>query len=123
MPHIVVEHSNNILESINLSEIGKSIHNIFIEVSDTFKMHTLRTRVVSDDYYMADGGDHCFVHLNIELIAGRADEIKQGLIDKTIAYLNEYFASSISEKGCIISIELREINPNLFKYAKVPGTN
>lgn len=121
MPHIVVEHSRNILEKVDLNEIGKSIHNAFIEVSDTFSMHTLRTRLVCDDYYMSDGGDHCFVHLNIELVAGRPDEVKQGLIEKTISYLNSYFYKSIENKGCIISVELREINPNLFKYAKVPG--
>jgi len=121
MPHIIIEHSSNILEEVSLDEMGKSIHTIFLEVSETFKLSTLRTRLLQDDYYMADGADkHCFVHVIVELLAGRANDIKQGLIDKIILYLNSSFSKSIVEKNCLISVELREIDPKMFKYATPP---
>ena len=121
MPHIIIEHSSNSLEEVSLDEVGKSIHTIFLEVSETFKLGTLRTRLLQDDYYMADGvAKRCFVHVIVELLAGRSNDIKQGLIDKIILYLNSFFNKSIVEQNCILSVELREIDPKIFKYATPP---
>ena len=121
MPHIVIEHSKNIIEKPDLDEIGGRIHQIFLEVSDTFKLSSLRTRFVCDDYYMADGNkDSCFVHANIELLSGRAPEIKTKLLNTIVDYLCEYFKESIDKKNCLISTEIREIDATIYKYARPP---
>lgn len=122
MPHIILECSDNIVEEIDLAVVGSDIHGIFIKLSDTFKLGTLRTRVVRGDYHIADGNNNnSFVHANIELIAGRPLELKKALIDEVIIYLNGYFSETLAKQNCVVSVELREIDPELFKYAKVPA--
>ena len=119
MPHIILECSNDIASSVTLDKLGADIHEIFLKVSDTFKLSTLRTRVVTGDYYIGSGEPNkSFAHINIELVAGRSAEICNSLVSHLNEYLEQEFSSAAKEKDCLFSVELREINPGLFSYSK-----
>ena len=72
MPHIIVEHSSNLSQHIEIPELLQSLHRAALETG-VFPLGGLRTRAARrDDYVIADGHpDNVFIHVVLRIGHGR----------------------------------------------------
>lgn len=109
MPHLVLEYSANILESVQ-SELLRTMHAVLAEVGP-FAFLRMTSRVVRHEIYcLGDGeGDQAFVHLQLAVTPGRSMEIKRAATARLHSFLRERFARSCTELRCTITVEVREL--------------
>ena len=78
MPHIVLEYSENLPELPDFSALFNDIHQASNRIGgiklDNCKS---RTRVAEHCYIGGGDPDNAFIHLDIEFVKGRSDEVKQ----------------------------------------------
>jgi len=109
MPHLVLQHSNNLLEN--------SFHNFFNDVhiilsnSLNSNIEKCRSRVIPlSNYYIADGDiKHAFIHLDIYIKSGKPPELIRSTGQMIFSKLNDYVTGSKSNLIVQSSIEFHEV--------------
>lgn len=117
MPHLVLEHSTNIVESPDFENLFSRMHWILTETG-AFKLSDIKSRVIPcATYYVADGNvNNSFVHLRLEILEGRSHDVKKQAGERLLALLKETFAQSVKQKNCALSVEIRDmIRDSYFK--------
>jgi 5-carboxymethyl-2-hydroxymuconate isomerase len=118
MPHIILEHSTNIIEKPNFEQLFSRMHWVLTELG-AFKLSDLKSRVYPcPTYYIADGDtNHAFVHLRLEVLEGRSPDIKKQAGERLLALLKETFHESVKQRSCQLSVELRDMaQDSYFKH-------
>lgn len=110
MPHIVLEHSTNIIEKPDFEQLFSRMHWVLNELG-AFKLADIKSRVYPCPiFYIADGNpDHAFVHLRLEIVEGRSSDIKKQAGERLLALLRETFPESIKQRSCQLTVELRDM--------------
>jgi 5-carboxymethyl-2-hydroxymuconate isomerase len=116
MPHIILEHSANIVEKSDFKGVLKRLHDTMMEFG-VFSLNDIKSRVYAvNNFYIADGSpNHAFVHLEVGILSGRNLEMREKLSEKMIGILKEEFQDSLHERHCIVSLELRELDRETYR--------
>jgi 5-carboxymethyl-2-hydroxymuconate isomerase len=114
MPHFHVEYSGNLEQIIDISGLCECIRATAAMI-DTFPMPGIRVRATRVDHYaIADGNPaHGFVDVSIRLRAGRPDHIKQEATQRIFEALKTYLAPAFASHSIALSLEMRDIDPDL----------
>lgn len=111
MPHVIVEYTANLEESLDIGDLVRQVHDAVLGTG-IFEVGAVRTRAERRDVYCIADGDptHGFVHVDLRLAPGRDAETRkrlaQGIMDAVAAATREVFARS----GLGLSVEIREID-------------
>jgi len=111
MPHFIVEHSANIDEAqLDLPGLFEKLHNAAL-ATGLFPLGGIRSRAhPCDTFRVADGNsEHCFVHLQVKIGAGRSDEEKQSAGKAFFDTLTNHLQPVFEQRGMGISFELGEL--------------
>lgn len=116
MPHIILEHSANIVEKTDFTSLFRQIHEKMMEFG-VFNQDDLKSRAYAcDNYFIADGKPHhAFVHLEVGILSGRTLEMRDKLSAEITEILKNTFQDSLHERHCIVSLELRELDRETYR--------
>lgn len=124
MPQIQFEYTANIALPLEhtTTRILPEVHRILHEVGDV-TLNNCKSRVhLLQDYYIGDGAkEHAFVHLQIKLLEGRSDELKQKLGTEILTMLQTLLADAISEFAENLQISVHFIDIERKAYFKIPN--
>jgi len=118
LPHCILEHSDNIKDTVVWDSIFKNLHKIFVETGE-FIEADIKSRVIKhDNFYIGDGNpNQAFITLNIKLLDGRSDQFKKDLAQSALNLLSKYFTKTLNDLKTSISVQISNIHRN--SYSKI----
>lgn len=109
MPNLVMEYTQSIEDRLNTQGLLQDLHQIVCD-SGLFEVSAVKSRAYRcHSWLIGDSEDsQDFIHITVDLLAGRSDEQKQILSQKLIAHLHDLapWVASITvnirdmDKGC-----------------------
>ena len=129
MPHIVIEYSANLRESVDLPGLLAALRASAL-ATGVFPLGGIRIRAYQADHYLiADGHpDNAFVHIMLRVGHGRDLETRKRACDAIFATATEQLAPVFDRIPLGISLEMQEIDAvltckknNLHEYVKRRG--
>lgn len=119
MPHIMIEHSNDIsgkkVVQI-LPEIQKIIESI---KGGNFLLEACKARALSFDEYYVGSKNHeksAFLHVTIKILAGRSIEIKKELAEKIANFAAEFLKlQNITKERCDLSVDIIDMEKETYQ--------
>jgi len=114
MPHIRVEYSANLQDSIDVPGLLASLHKCAISTG-VFPQGGTRTRAVRvDEYCIADGHpENGFVHVSVQMGHGRDLDTRKQVGEQLFAALTQFLGTTYIERPLGISLEIQELDPVL----------
>ena len=114
MPHLTIEHSANLQERVDLSDLASRLHKAALDTG-IFPEKGLRTRLATrNEYRIADGNeDNAFIHLVVRIGFGRDLETRKRAGDAIFHVLCETLAEDQDQNPLALSCEIQEIDPEL----------
>jgi len=111
MPHLIIEYSSNVENSLRLDEMIDTLHRVTADI-DAFPLAGLRTRAEKRTHYrIADGHpDNSFVHLTLKIGSGRPLEVRQAAGQKIFDNLVTYLEPISAQRPLAISFEIQELS-------------
>ena len=110
MPHLKLEHTKNVGPD-NIQAVFKELINILIENAgvnkETCKCKAIQIPV---NEIGSNVSDH-FYHLEIALLKGRPEHVRQKIGQRAIESLKKYFSDKNCKNDSQFSVEIREMNP------------
>lgn len=115
MPHLLLEYSSNIINHPKPCEVLHQLH-ILLTDSGLFRKSDIKSRVlVHQDYLVADGGaDNAFIHLQVSILSGRAEEDRKKISAKMLECLKVLYFATISRLNCSVTVEIREMDKGCY---------
>jgi 5-carboxymethyl-2-hydroxymuconate isomerase len=119
MPHLTLEYTSNLSQSIDADQLFPRLHQILVNVGG-ISIHNCKSRAVCLDTYYIGKGDvqDAFIHLDIRFLEGRSLELKQRIGRLSLSWLKEYFAPSLAELELQVTVGIADIQPQT--YFKIP---
>ena len=117
MPHIILEYSANLDELPSFNALFADIHQT-LNREGGIRLENCKSRArIANDFYIADGHpNHCFVHLSIEFVKGRSQEIKQIIGQECLRLVKDAYQAQLSEQ-LQITVKIDDIELDYyFKY-------
>lgn len=117
MPHLKLEYSTNIKETIDVKKLFPPCHEALV---DTIKadISNCQSSVTSRDmFYIGLGGSkEAFIQLEILIKEGRSAAVIQEAGQRILKLLEKYFARSLKELNVQLSVHIAELSSaNYFK--------
>ena len=114
MPHLTIEHSANLRDRVDLSDLASRLHKAALDTG-IFPEKGLRTRLATrNEYRIADGhADNAFIHLVVRIGFGRDLETRRRAGDAIFQVLCETLAEDQDRNPLALSCEIQEIDPEL----------
>ncbi|WP_298364260.1 5-carboxymethyl-2-hydroxymuconate Delta-isomerase [Azospirillum sp.] len=112
MPHLIVEHTDNLAEEAAIPDLLRKANAVLIAQNGVFPIGGIRSRAIRlTDYCVADGAaDDAFVHLTLKIGAGRTADQKQAAGDALFAMVTEHFAALFARRFLALSLEIQEFS-------------
>lgn len=112
MPHLIVEHTDNLAEEAAIPDLLRKANAVLIAQNGVFPIGGIRSRAIRlTDYCVADGAaDDAFVHLTLKIGAGRTADQKQAAGDALFAMVAEHFAALFARRFLALSLEIQEFS-------------
>ena len=114
MPHLILEHSANLADRVDLARVVRQVHEAALGTG-VFPEKGLRTRAAAREVYrIADGhADNAFLHLVIRIGHGRDLETRRRAGEAVFAALCAALEDDAAAHPLALSCELQEIHPEL----------
>jgi 5-carboxymethyl-2-hydroxymuconate isomerase len=114
MPHLTLEYSANLDFSIDLNRLCKLLLKTLFETS-LFELGAIRVRAVRcDAYAIADGvALNAFLDASLRIGVGRTLDEKKRTGEALLNALSEFLAPQLETPYFALSLEVREIDPQL----------
>ncbi|WP_424888205.1 5-carboxymethyl-2-hydroxymuconate Delta-isomerase [Streptomyces sp. XH2] len=110
MPHLMLEHSGNIRESVDEAGLFRELHAALSEVGG-FRVQDFKSRLVRLNAYIGDGTyEQAFVNLDIRTFAGKPADTKRLISQEALRVLGRHFRRTMAETSCDISVQITELN-------------
>ena len=111
MPHIVIEHSANLDEIIDVQMLVDAVHEAAL-TDGLASLDALRTRAAVRDHYRIADGDpsFAFVALTARIGPGRRAEDKHRFLNTLIDTVDDRLAPHRGTRPVAISAEIQEID-------------
>ena len=109
MPHLRLEHTINIESKISSALFDKLIN--VLTKNTSIKSINCKSRAIKINDFQLDSenGIKDFIHLEIIILEGRSEEIKQIIGRESLDLLKSYFQKISNENSIQISLEIREM--------------
>ena len=105
MPHIIIEHNKTTNKQIDLSHLAKEVHST-LAAQETVSLESIKTRTIEiENVIVADGSHNQMVHIEIRLLSGRSEELKE----KMAKAVHEKANNILSDINCILTINISEL--------------
>ncbi|HEY4200653.1 MAG TPA: 5-carboxymethyl-2-hydroxymuconate Delta-isomerase [Devosiaceae bacterium] len=114
MPHMSVEYSSNLDESIDMTELCALISRTILGTG-LFETGAVRVRAFRADHYaIADLlPENGFIDLNFRIGVGRTPDEKKQTGEAIFAAVSDHLAKQFATPHFALSLEIREIDPEL----------
>lgn len=121
MPHIVFEYTADLSPLPDMGQVFKRVHAILDEVARA-KVPNSKSRSIPVDSYVGDGDPiNAFVHLDIRLMEGRSDEVKEEISNRCLMLLTDTLKDAVDRRNLQITVSVSDLERAT--YAKhPPGT-
>lgn len=115
MPHIWVEYSANLEPELDIHRFMKVVQEASVGDGKVFPFAGTRIRAVPiSTYLIADGHpDNAFVHVEVKIGHGRAQDEKEALCDRVFAAIRSYLAPIRDSRPLGTSMQVEEADPVL----------
>ena len=112
MPHIIIEHSANVAEVIDIDALVATVHAAALD-DGLPALDALRTRAVARQHYRIADGDpaYGFIYITARIGPGREPEMIERFLTRLIDTVDEALAPSQSDHPVAISAEAQLIDP------------
>lgn len=120
MPQITLEYTANIVRPASWEQVFNGIHQLIHQITGVH-IENCKSRAVSqENFYIGGGGKTlAFIHLEVALLSGKPDEVKQKLGNELLEFLlGEFEKLNVAEK-LQVTVELRDIQR--LSYFKFPS--
>ncbi|WP_404341199.1 5-carboxymethyl-2-hydroxymuconate Delta-isomerase [Pseudoalteromonas mariniglutinosa] len=107
MPHIVIEHSEDL--PILPQVLVDKVHQATFE-SDLFELSTIKTRAIAYTHYQLGEGQDGFIHIAVSLMAGRSKQQKRQLSEHLLSCLKTYCRDSYS-----LSVNIYDVDQDIYR--------
>ena len=116
MPHCVIEYSDNIQDQPDWKQLMTDVHSE-LDKSDLFNTNDIKSRVIRHEMYLIGDGDpmRAFVTINIQILSGRNEDIKEKISNSILSVVETYFPISLEKNIFSITIQINDINSNCYK--------
>lgn len=112
MPHLTLEYTDNIRDP-RVPELLRKLNGVLLARPDIFPVGGIRARAYRlSEYALADSSEasDAFVHLRLQIGAGRSKEVKKETGDQLFAVMTEHFAEAFAAHGLMLSAEISEFS-------------
>ncbi|HEY3270566.1 MAG TPA: 5-carboxymethyl-2-hydroxymuconate Delta-isomerase [Geothrix sp.] len=111
MPHCILETSDNLLDQPDWTGLLREIHGTLV-ATGLFKEADLKSRVIRHaTFLVADGApDRAFVTLDVQLLAGRTDDVKAQLSEVLMAVLARAFPRSAEGMRLNLTVQISDLH-------------
>ncbi len=118
MPHIIVEYSSNLRESLRPELFVQEVHNAAVKTG-AFGPSTLRTRASERTCYRVGDGhpDNGFIHIVMRIRPGRGREEKLKLGESVFYVICDYLKPIFDSRPLGLTYEIQEIETD-FRFLK-----
>ena len=112
MPHLIIEHSANVTDLVDIDTLVESVHNAAL-ATGIAPLDALRTRAVGREHYAIADRDpaNAFIAVTARLGTGRTDAEQRTLIGALMAALDHTLGDA--QRNVMLSVEFQEIDPDL----------
>jgi len=107
MPHIVIEHSEDL--PVLPQVLVEKVHLATFE-SGLFELDTIKTRAIAYTHYQLGNGKEGFIHVSAHIIQGRSPLQKQQLSEHLLACLRLYCRESDS-----LSVNIHDMDEAIYR--------
>ena len=115
MPHIILEHSENLKPAIDIAGLVKKLH--FAAMGhEALPTGGIRTRARQADIaYTGDGrGDFGFIYITVRIGQGRSETVKRDIGDTLFAVLTDFTLAYFQAGGGLsLGLEIQEIEKDM----------
>ena len=111
MPHIIVEHSQNLTTAIDVADLITELHAAAMDMA-ALPTGGIRTRAYQVDVSRVGDGraDRGFIYITVRLGQGRTEAIKRDIGDTLFGVLNEFTAQYFDDGNALsLGLEVQEI--------------
>lgn len=111
MPHLFLEYTDNLRDTVEIPSLFLSIHQALVEVGD-FRMSDFKSRaLLHRNFLIGDGSsDQAFVNLDIRTFPGKSDLMKRAISEAALAALATRFPKTLATCDCDISVQISELD-------------
>ena len=111
MPHVIVEYSQNLERSVDISELIKVVHDAMI-ATNAFPLEAVRTRgAPRNDFRIADGDPrNAFLAVVGRIAPGRPQQVRHELGKTLFDAIRDYLSDVSEAIPLSITVELQEID-------------
>ena len=111
MPHIKLDHTENVKPSL-IKLVFNELKIIVMEYA-CVKEKNCKCKAILIPIYAVGSNDTSghFYHIEISLLKGRSENIKEKIGQKSLQVLQKYFTDINGDHKKQFSIEIRDINP------------
>jgi 5-carboxymethyl-2-hydroxymuconate isomerase len=115
MPHLILEYSGNIVPDESPVSVASDLRTALAQI-ETFKLGDIKARCFrSPDFVVADGNSkNAFVHLKVEILAGRPLVLRKSVSSKLLAVIQQGFRAASKNYRVSYSVEVREMDPETY---------
>ena len=111
MPHLRLEHTIEISANAT-SDLFKKLVDILTD-NTTIQSSNCKSRAIKiKNHHMGSKNHDDFIHLDIILLEGRNNDVKQKIGEKALDLLKSYFQKTSNDNIPQISLEIREMKQN-----------
>ena len=114
MPHLSIEYSANLESDVDMGALCERLRVAGI-ATGIFPLAGIRVRALRCDHYaIADGRpEHGFIDISVRLRGGRPMDKRKTATAEIFAAAEEFLADVIATKPIALSLEMRDIDPEL----------
>lgn len=115
MPHILLETSANLRNPPSHRAVFADLHEA-IRPMESVSVADLKSRaVVHHNVFIGDGQEErTFVHLQLQLLTGRDQSVRQRLAKECMRVLESHFDPAVVGPLCQMTVEVREMERSTY---------
>lgn len=114
MPHFHIDYSANLEDRLDIAGLCRAVRDA-AERTGLFPLAGIRVRATACTHWVIADGDprHAFLDLSVRLRAGRPLDARKAAVAAIFAALETYCADALSTSSLMLSMEMRDIDPEL----------
>lgn len=106
MPHIVIDHSDRLPESVNLAALVSDLHRLVVERVESVGIGKTLARPCTT---FVDEVPAVFVHVSVGLLPGRPERVKAEFAEEVLSLLSLHLSTVANPT---YSVEVRDLDPS-----------
>ena len=109
MPHLTLEYTTGLGTAIEFDLLFARIHGVLAEVGGIKKRNCKSRAVERDRFYVGDGDENGFVHLDVRFLEGRSKQLKQEIGRELLAVLLDHYVAVSEAAAPQVTVEISDI--------------